>query len=211
MGKRIVKELGPERSVDTLSRWIAHYIAELIQAAETASGDERQEKMAACVKAIEDLWQHRAYFPKGQRPFEELDPILQTLESLDLNAQTFRYYPVSIEPDDKPIENAEARKWLAIAKELDYSARILIRYCLASASENAVDKSEEWVALAEAAGADNGAEFSIIRLLTSEADLLNAETPNDKERRIIENRITRLDQINEMISQLVGQLRERIK
>jgi hypothetical protein len=154
LGKKIVEELGPDQSVDTLARWMAHHIAELIQAAEAANGEERQAKMAACASAILDLWEHRGRFPNGMRPFEELDPILRTLEGLDLNADTLRYYRSQREMIDENREGAEAGRWLNIAKGLDYSARVLIRYCLACAAESALDKSKEWVALAEAAGVD---------------------------------------------------------
>src|SRR6266404_1593822 len=163
LGKRIVEELGPDQSVDTLARWMAHYLAELIQAAETASGEDRQAKLAACASAILDLWEHRRRFPNGMRPFEELDPILRTLESLDPNADTLRYYRSQIEMIDKDGRGAEARRWLDIAKGLDYSARVLIRYCVACAAESALDKSEEWVALAEAAGVDQEVEFPTVR------------------------------------------------
>jgi hypothetical protein len=190
---------------------MAHYIAELIQAAETASGSERPAKTAACVNAILDLWQHRIRFPRGMRPFEELDSILRALEDLDVNSGTPRYYRAQIEMIDKNAEDTETRRWLNIAKELDYSARVLIRYCLASAAEEALDKSQEWVALAEAAGADKGVDFPIIRLLISEANLLNADTSSEKERKVIEDRITRLDHVSKMISQLVAHLMERIK
>lgn len=211
MGKRIVEELGPDQSVDTLARWMAHYVAELIQAAETANGEERQAKMAACASTILDLWKHRGRFPSGMRPFEELDPILRTLDSLDLNADTLRYYRSQIEMIDEDAEGAEGRRWLNIAKSLDYSARVLIGYCLARAAEGALDKSREWVALAEAAGVDQGVEFPTVRFLVSEADLRNVDNPDDKERKMIEDRIARLEVFQEMTSQVVAHLRERLK
>ena len=34
LGRRIVDELGLEKGVDTLARWMAHYIAELIEKVE---------------------------------------------------------------------------------------------------------------------------------------------------------------------------------
>lgn len=97
MGKRIVEELGPDQSVDTLPRWMAHYVAELIHSAETASGEDRQAKAAVCADAILSLWAHRVQFPKGMRPLEEIEPILRTLESLDLNNDPKRFYPSQIE------------------------------------------------------------------------------------------------------------------
>jgi len=190
---------------------MAHYVAESIQAAETAAGEDRQARLAACASSILDLWTHRGKFPNGMRPFEELDPILRTLESLDLNADMLRYYRSPMEMIDEDAVGAEVRQWLNIAKGLDSSAKVLIRYCLAGAAEAALDKSKEWVALAEAAGADEGVEFPTVRFVGSEADLLNAENPDDERRRVIEDRITRLMGFQEMSSQMLARLRELLK
>ena len=59
LGRKLTKELGIDQSVDTLGRWMAHYIAELIQDAEKASAEERPAKMRACCDAILNLWKHR--------------------------------------------------------------------------------------------------------------------------------------------------------
>jgi hypothetical protein len=144
LGKRIVEELGPDQSVDTLARWMAHYVAELIKATETASGAERQAKMAACASAILDLWEHRRRFPNGMRPFQELERISRALESLDLEGNTPRYYRSPLDLIDEEGESAEAREWLGAAKNLDYSAKILIRYCLACAAESAQGSGSRW-------------------------------------------------------------------
>lgn len=84
LGKKIVDELGLDQSVDTLSRWMAHYIAELIHSAETADTEDRSEKLSRCASAILDLWEHRSELPNGKRPFEDVEPILRALQSLDL-------------------------------------------------------------------------------------------------------------------------------
>ena len=92
LGRKLTHELNLDDSVDTLGRWMAHYIAELIQDAETASEEERLVKMQACNDAILRLWQHRHVLPDGSRPFEELEPLLKTLENLDSENNTFRYF-----------------------------------------------------------------------------------------------------------------------
>lgn len=210
LGKNIVEELGA-KSADTLTRWMGHYVAELIQAAETATGEDRSAKAAACAAAIISLWEHRGTLPKGNRPFEELDPILRTLESLDLNADRLRYVPFQPETFDEGGEVTETEQWLNTAKDLDYSARLLIGYCLVRAAETELEKSKEWVAMAEAAGVDKGVEFPIVHFLGSETDLLNAEDPDEKERKQIEDRIARLEAFREKISQVVLHLRGCLK
>jgi hypothetical protein len=210
LGTRVVEELGPDQSVDTLARWMAHYVAELIKAAETASDDERQAKMVACASAILDLWERRGRFPNGMRPFQELDGILRTLESLDLDRTTPRYYPSPLDLT-RDEGDAEAREWLNAAKGLDYSARLLIRYCLARAAESALDRSKEWVSLAEEAGMDKGFEFPIVRFLDPETALLEADSPDSKLRKVIEDRIARLEGLQKMSSLMVARLRDRLK
>ena len=67
------------------------------------------------------------------------------------------------------------------------------------------------MALAEAAGVDQGVEFPTVRFVVSETDLLNEDHPGDKERRMIEDRIARLEAFQEMSSQVLAHLRERLK
>jgi hypothetical protein len=86
-----------------------------------------------------------------------------------------------------------------------------VRDCLACAAESALDKSKKWVALAEAAGADRGPEFPTVRFVVSETDRLNADNPADIERRIIEDRIARLEGFQAMSSQLLAIFRERLR
>jgi hypothetical protein len=79
LGKKIVTELGLDESVDTLGRWMAHYVAEVIRASETAQPEERQAKLAQCTIAILQLWKHRNDLPHGSRPFEGFELALRAL------------------------------------------------------------------------------------------------------------------------------------
>jgi hypothetical protein len=114
------------------------------------------------------------------RPFRELGGISRALESLDLEGNTLRYHRSPLDLAEEEGESAEAREWLGAAKSMDYSARILIRYCLACAAESVLDKSKQWVSLAEAAGMDKGFEFPIVRFVDSETALLETDHPDNK-------------------------------
>jgi len=92
IGKALIKELALEPGDDTLCRWMAHYIAELIEGAEAATEADRPEKLAKCSEIILALWQHRSELPNGKRPFEEFEPIFRAIESLDPDDDTPRYY-----------------------------------------------------------------------------------------------------------------------
>src|ERR1035437_5611721 len=124
LGKRIVEELGPDQEVDTLARWMAHYIAELIQAAEAATSEARPARMAECAAAILDLWKHRSHVPHDRRPFEDLEPILNALQSLDPASDRRRYYYQTLQEADEGEDRSEVQQWLRIVDQLDDSAKI---------------------------------------------------------------------------------------
>jgi hypothetical protein len=204
-GEKIVAELGNEDRADTLSRWMAHYVAELIQKSEVAQIEGRDEALAQCAAAILNLWEYRRKFPQGKRPLEDLEPIIRTLETLDPDRPAIRYFDDVILERSETEEADESQTWLNLAVELDYSARILIRDCLARAAQTAVNKSKEWIALAEAAGADHGIDILLIRALDEESDPLN-ET-----RKRIEERIKHLEAFREMAAVGESDLRTQLE
>lgn len=211
LGRALVKELGLDPGVDTLGRWMAHYIAELIQNAETAKTEERPYKLSACADAILKLWDHRHQLPSGKRPFEEFEPILRTMESLDPTDNTPRYFRSQRRAAGEAEERSDAQKWLELADGVDYSAKILIRYCLAEAAQAAKDKSKKWVKLAEAAGRGEDFDLSVIRLINNEHDLLKDNEPDDQARRLLEDRIQRLESFFELADSFLSELRVRLK
>lgn len=211
LGRALVEELGLDPGVDTLSRWMAHYIAELIDDAETAKVEDRTAKLAKCADAILDLWERRHQLPNGKRPFEDLEPILRALESLDPTDDTPRYFRSPRMAVDETEQNAETRKWLELADGLDYSAKILIRYCLTQAAQTALDRSKDWVVLAETAGLEDGIDLLVIRIITDESDLTKPSEPHDRTRKLLEDRINRLDGFKKMADALASDLRRQLK
>lgn len=211
LGRKLTKELGLDQSVDTLGRWMAHYIAELIQNAEKARANERPTKMRACCGAILNLWNHRHTLPNGKRPFEDLEPLLRALESLDPESTAPRYYrSVRGVVGDAEIDG-ENISWLKLIDDLDYSAKILIRYCLVQAAQTAINKSAEWVALAESAGADDSAESPLILMISDEDNMLKTSDPDEKVRKRIENRIDRLEDFAKKAMAVASDLRDKLK
>lgn len=211
LGRKLTKELGLDQSVDTLGRWMAHYIAELIQNAESASVEERPVKMQACCDAILNLWKHRHTLPDGKRAFEELEPLLRTLESLEPEDDTPRYFRSVRAVVDDTEENDETKSWLKLIEGIDYSAKLLIRYCLTQAAQNALNKSVEWVSLAQAAGVDEGPEFPLIQVIFEEDNMLKASDPNEEEKKCIEDRINRLEGFAKLAMEVVSRLRKEVK
>jgi hypothetical protein len=211
LGRKLVDELGLEPSVDTLGRWMAHYIADLIAKAESAAEEEKSSSKKACFDAILALWKHRAELPNGKRPFEDLEPIIRAIESLDPDDDTPRYFRSFQSPQRQSKEKSEVDQWLDMVRGLDYSAKTLIGYCLGEAARAAVNKSEEWVKLAEAAGAEDSATEIVVRFISSKADLGNKPDPNAENRRQLQDRIERLERFAKLAEAVVGDLRARLQ
>ena len=141
-----------DRSTDTLGRWMAHYVAELMDSAANAPSEERDGSRKRCFDAILELWTHRARLPNGKRPFEELEPIIRALESLDPENDTPRYFGTIRGTIDESDEGRETQSLIEFVSDVDIAARVLIGEILADAAHSAIDRSKAWVELAEDAG-----------------------------------------------------------
>ncbi len=211
LGKKIVDELGPDQSVDTLARWMAHYIAEKIEDAEAATGEARDKKMSECSDLILQLWAHRSELPNGKRPFEDFEPIFRVLKSFDLDDTMPRYFREARLAADLNDEDELVAQWLNMASELDYTARMLIRYCLAMVAQDAVDKSRDWVKLAEEVTKENDIDIRIMRLVTDDVDDLNTEEPDDPKKRKIEDLLKRLEAFTDFSNELSSHFRQQLE
>lgn len=60
LGRALAKELGTQEGVDTLGRWMAHYLAEQLQLLEHASGVNKARVEAKVAQLITEIWKHRA-------------------------------------------------------------------------------------------------------------------------------------------------------
>jgi hypothetical protein len=209
LGRQLVEELGLDDSVDTLGRWMAHYIAELITKVEHASGDDKIAMRRECFAAILTLWKHRAELPNGKRPFEDIEPIMRAIESLDPESFMPRYYRGARPPMGETAETPDQQKWLRLVDGLDYSARALIGYCLAEAAEAALDKSKAWVQHAMAI--DDGAPELVIRFVSSAHDVNKAQDPNEEVRLLLQDRIKRLRGFLHIADSLASTLEDRLE
>src|SRR5262249_42177111 len=150
---------------------------ELIDAAANAPPDQRCAAQKKCSDAILELWAHRAELPHGKRPFESLDPILRAIESLDPDNDTPRYFrtimaDIALEDEEPP-----TRSLLENVRNLDTTAKTLIGYAIADAAASAMDKSKQWITLADEAGADPGIHQIIVRFFSSKTELEKEPDP----------------------------------
>ncbi len=210
LGRKLVSELGLDDSVDTLSRWMAHHIAELISDAEAATGNKKAGKQRECREAILELWKVRHELPNGHRPFEKFEDIFRVLAGLDPAEENPRYFS-SARPRHSEMEEEkdETAQLLEGIDGLDHTARVLIRYFLAAAASDAVDKARPWV---EAASKVNDASYDIriVRLVIGETDLSKHKSANEVEREILTDRLRRLKGFVAISSVLVQELKNKL-
>lgn len=83
LGHYLASELGVYEGVDTLGRWMAHYLAELIDKAEN-SPNERDRKTARqeATDTILKIWEHRKSLPGNVYPLERFKDIFLVLDHL---------------------------------------------------------------------------------------------------------------------------------
>ena len=209
LGQKLVDELGLDERVDTLSRWMSHWIAELIHAAETTAGDERAKRTVECGASIMELWAHRNVLPDGTRPFESLEPVLRALESLDPETKRYRYFT---RPSGSAGSGAEtpSESWLSRAKAVDEAARSLVKYCLTKAADLAVEGKEEWIALAKSVMTNDDADVRVIVRLLSETGSPEAKDAEAEVRSDIAQRIESLEALISSAQLAIVELRNSI-
>lgn len=103
LGKRIVKELNLEPSVDTLGKWMAHYVAELIKKTEkSTSKSEKLENQKECFEVILKLWNNRDHLPMASKPLSDMKPLLELLDALKRDDFSYPYWRQYKVIPDKP-------------------------------------------------------------------------------------------------------------
>lgn len=83
LGRYLVNELGFEGRGNTLGQWMAHYLAELIDRAETGSTEEiRSSARRQAFDTILKIWEKRAALPGKANPLAAYKDILKVLERM---------------------------------------------------------------------------------------------------------------------------------
>ena len=101
LGKHLVHELNYENGVDTLGRWMSHYLAELINKAENASEEhERKQAQKEAMDTIIEIWHHRTVLPGQIYPIKRYEDILTMLNLLKPNRNPFALYRNDTKKDE---------------------------------------------------------------------------------------------------------------
>lgn len=204
LGKRLVAQLDADG--DLLASWMAHYVAQLIEAAEKASPEVQGAAQTACAQAILELWEHRSALPSHLRPLGELEPIQRTLASLDVDRTDYRYHPPTLLKAATADADEDAKRWLDLALGIDYTARVLIQFALRTAAERAASQAEPWVELARDAGADEGPKSIVIRFVQGVDE--EGKTAEDEQDRALMNTLSRLENFGRLATSLVSGVRK---
>jgi hypothetical protein len=207
LGKKLVLELGLVDAVDTLGRWMAHHIAELMAEADAANSSERSIKEARCRTAILELWNHRHALADRAGQFES-DRLLRAIASLDPEVPGHRYFAQLRQNAERSDDSASS--WIELANRIDDTARMLIVQCLIAAAADARDKSQEWIALAEAAQIEDDAPMAVIRFLNDESDLQAGVKLEDADREALRKRVNRLKAFTKLATILRSHLMARL-
>ncbi|HVW57831.1 MAG TPA: hypothetical protein VHC00_19315 [Rhizobiaceae bacterium] len=212
LGKLLVKALDLDQTVDTLGRWMAHHVAELMQAVEEAEGREKADIEDRCRNAILELWEHISFFPRGHRPFADVEPLLAVIRSLDPDNRAYFYHSEAQMLLSSSEMDEETRQWMELAQGIDYSARLLVSMSLRKAASDLVEDKREWFDLAESLDVD----IPMTRLVRVVVD---GEKQNEEQRKLegitraieaLQNRRERLTAMVKMSSMLVASIDEDI-
>jgi len=204
LGQEIAKNL--TNSHDVTGRWIAYYIAELMQKAENAKDEERASIERTCYDTILKLWSHNSSYPADSLPFRDYDAVFKTLMRIDPNNETPFYARNDVAA---PNENSDAQIYLDMALVIDDSVRILFEQILecviqAKPGDVAIGYVKALLGLEDD---DSLHLHTILRSLYSMETEIDAESANRKQ---IEDKIAKLEFLSHFTQDTLDSLRQQL-
>ena len=146
LGKLLVKELEMEPGVDTLGRWMAHYLALKMTEVENTDGEKKSALEKECFDLILKIWSHRWKLPGNANPIKNFEPIFEFLAKLNPERkQSFYFDDVLTRKTKKTVRKlSKSDSWLQLAKDADVYARTCIDQALhnAAAELNSSEQNE---------------------------------------------------------------------
>lgn len=92
LGKYLVRELDFEDGVDTLGRWMAHHLSELIHEAENGKSEEKRLKAnQQTTETILKIWEHRKNLPRETYPLAKYEDLLKVIDRLRISSNPYRF------------------------------------------------------------------------------------------------------------------------
>jgi hypothetical protein len=221
LGSLLVKELDLEKSVDTLSRWMAHYVAEKIQHVKSLpAGIRKKNAEKECFSLILDLWKHRWHFKPDRQPLRYFNHLFRILENLDPEKGEPYYIRLFEEPEEKEVHSfkqSDFKNLSTMAFQIDRVARIWIDYLLREAAAEVGNKKAKKL-IKNAVKLPDATDARIIQIVFSQPDNNDDSKQIDKQEwnrnnkiSILERRIGELRKFKEVNEYLITQYEGELK
>ena len=136
LGEKIVDELLLSNGVDTLSKWMAHYIAELIEKVKNSESEKKEKYEKECFETILKLWREIHKVPNITAPLSRFEKIYELCEEM-ISKDKYRYFPKKHEDD--------TNEFLILAKVVDALSKKIVKNAFFLAYQNASEEEREWL------------------------------------------------------------------
>lgn len=206
LGKHLVRELNIEDGNDTLGRWMAHHLAELIVTAENGSSVAvRSKARKEAAETIIKIWERRANLPSNAYPLAPYKHVLQVLDRLRPAENPFSYF-----------NRYESKQDQLCAELFDSLTRLIISLLLMKAVPTARPAKVN-VAAIEAL---DETELQVWKAIARWVELLQIEDKSAKPKRTKKIEKSGTDQVNyeemaisliESISTTLAELQSELK
>ena len=140
LGERIVKELNLEPGVDTLGKWMAHYVADLIKKIEKSSSEtEKKKNQKECFEIILKLWSNRELLPMASKPLSDMEPLLELIDILKRDDFSYPFWRQFEDIPDNPT-------WKGFIETVKRNAENIFELCVYSAiNKDVLKKNQNWI------------------------------------------------------------------
>jgi hypothetical protein len=183
LGKHLVHELGLEDGSDTLGRWMAFHLAELISTAENDSSVAlRSKARKEATEIIIKLWERRANLPGNAYPLAPYKHVLRVLDRLAPGENPFLYF-----------NHYESKRDQLCAELFDNLTRLVISLLLMKVVPTTTRPAKVNVAPIETL---DEAELQVWKSITQWVELLEIEDKNSQAKRAKKADKSHVDQIN---------------
>jgi hypothetical protein len=206
LGREIVCSLGEHPSL--LTQWMAHFVAERLDAAEHAAPEERAASQAAAFEAVLELWRHRAELPNGSRPYQALEPVIETLKMLNPGSSTNWFF---LDRDFERVSRAKGAQaeWLRFAVEIDEYARAGIRYCLGAAVDEIPPEAQKFAELSHLAFNADDQDTQVLRIILERSGGSESKTTDPAVARV-QKALERVMALRSTIDNMEAKLRTQL-
>jgi len=203
LGKKLISELNLDYSVNTLARWMAHYIAELIISIENCkSKDEKRKLQKECCELILDLWDKKDRLPI-YKPLDDLQEFLEILTVLKDENKTNSILPRWIEyrslKNNSPWSNF-------VNKVKNNSEKIFYHSIEANLYKDLLLKDNEW--LNKHQGFLSDKEKELIEHLNSVAKIDFTSGVVDLNEKLNDETVTNEERLNYIFKEIVELIEE---